>query len=199
MAAHDQGGTAIPVRRKRVLAATSLALLTAAVIAFQVLRSARSAEPTREPEGLELVPAALASPPAAAPIPRALTEQAEPARGGCRLTGALLDQDERALAGVELELRECPAAGERAVWRAELVAAEGCGPVAGRARDEGLGFEFDGLAPGGWALFARGRRDLPRAAYLFRITPEQRARHLRLVLPRGLGLHGRVSGPAGEP
>ena len=125
------------------------------------------------------------------PEPRAVAE--------CKLTGTLCDQHGRALQGLELELRECPTAGDRACWGdalAGLSASESLATVAGGADGS---FAFVDVPEGGWALFVRGSHEVPQAVYFFRIAADQRARHLPLVLARGLRLRGRVLGPGGEP
>jgi hypothetical protein len=116
------------------------------------------------------------------------------------LTGVLLDQERRALGGLELELRECEAAGERARWGDVLAGLSSVTSAFATSASGGDGsFAFSGVPPGGWALFVRGASDVPRAAYLFRIEADQRARHVPLVLARGLFLRGRVLGPEGAP
>jgi len=121
-----------------------------------------------------------------------------PARAGCRLTGSLVDQEERLLFGLALELRPCPSADERAEWRTAIAAEDACGPAVAVAVVGNEGFSFGDVPAGGWAVFVAGTRDVPAAARLFRVGSE-RARHLGLVLPRGLAIRGRVVGPEGAP
>ncbi|MSR61292.1 MAG: hypothetical protein EXS08_02430 [Planctomycetes bacterium] len=120
-------------------------------------------------------------------------------RSGCRLSGTVSDQDARVLGELELELRECPAARAQACWGDGLAALSTSASSARTLSARDGNFAFAGVPPGGWALFVRGGEDLPRAAYLFRVGAEERARHLPLVLPRRLRVSGRVLDAQGGP
>jgi hypothetical protein len=117
---------------------------------------------------------------------------------GCRLTGTLGDDSGGALEGLALELRPCAAALPRAAWGDGLAALTEGEVFQSSLSAASGGFTFEGAPAGGWALFVRGGPDVPRAAYTFRLTEDQRAVHKALVLPRALCLRGRVLDPEGE-
>lgn len=163
------------------------------------LLTMEAAPADEEPRSSAAAESTAIEPPVVEPEPLAVDAAPLARPEGCRLTGVLRDDAGRPLERVELELRPCVSARPEAVWSGVVAGLTGQECLGAVQSDRDGNFAFDGVPAGGWALVVRGGHDLPRAAYLFRLEPDQRAVHKVLALPRGLRLRVRVLDAVGRP